>query len=451
MKLDLIVMALTAVPVVFGLLLGLIRGSRRSILRLVLVLACIVTAYFVKDLLTDKLMTVEIGGQTVPQYVQSALESQSQEFASLGDDVVIPLIKSILNVFSFLALFLALQFVTWAILYPICKIFVKKGKNVDGVVKKHGFIGLIIGTVQGVAVALVLCIVLNGLLVNVDKVISATQEIQQDGGTAASVSIEGGVYADTEGGSGGGGEGGSGALSNMDLAKMLSEYSESGISKMYTKIGGGAFDLIARTTVVDPETNEKKTVTFSGQIDVLNYAVKMYKEVDAISKLDPNDITSFANGIKESFQRLGELNGSISKEETKETINKIVSTVLGSESSPVKLDNINFTEIDFTKEGEIVADLATISEKPEEITEERARELVKEVADSDLILPIVDSVLTDSNKNDLLQLDESKKEIVTQEIQKLKDQGVEQSKIDILNNIFGLNSANGGSTQTPAE
>lgn len=444
MKLDLIIIVCTAVPIVVGLLLGLLRGSNRSILRLVLVLLCVVAAFFIKDVVTDKLMTAEVGEQTVPQIVEEALKAQSPEFAELGNDVVLPLIKSILNVFSFLMLFLILQFITWAILYPICKIFIKKGREVDGKVRKHGLIGLIVGAVQGVAVAFVLCVIFNGLLVNAGKVVAALQELQDS--PSASTNVNGAYYAETEPGSGGTEE-------SADYGQMLVEYTESGISKLYTTVGDGAFNLIARTTVVDSETQETKTVTLSGQISVLDYAVKMYKEINIISGLDSSNLTEFAHSIKDSFHRLGQINGDL-PDEAKDTINKLVKTVLGSDSSPFDIGDIQFTDIDFAKEGDIIADLADISSDPSKITEESAKKIVNDVASSDLILPIIDSALEGSGQKDMLQLPDDKKEIARNEINKLKTEGVEQSKIDILTDIFGLNATNDDANtpnQAPAE
>ena len=46
MKLDIYILIVTITTVAVGLLLGLLRGSRRAVLRLLLVLLCVVGAYF---------------------------------------------------------------------------------------------------------------------------------------------------------------------------------------------------------------------------------------------------------------------------------------------------------------------------------------------------------------------------------------------------------------------
>ena len=62
MKLDIYILIVTITTVAVGLLLGLLRGSRRAVLRLLLVLLCVVGAYFLKDVVTGLLMKTDIQG-----------------------------------------------------------------------------------------------------------------------------------------------------------------------------------------------------------------------------------------------------------------------------------------------------------------------------------------------------------------------------------------------------
>ena len=62
---SIIVMGFTIACVVLGFLLGMLRGRNRSILRFVIVLGCAVGAFFLKDVLIETAMSLEIEGQTL--------------------------------------------------------------------------------------------------------------------------------------------------------------------------------------------------------------------------------------------------------------------------------------------------------------------------------------------------------------------------------------------------
>lgn len=416
MQLDLIMLIMTVVPLVFGLLLGLLRGSRRSILRIILVILCVVAAFFLKDVATEKILAVEVEGKTIPETIVSSLP---EEMRSLGDDVVIPIVKTIINVVAFVVLFGVLQFLSWAILFPICKIFVKKGE------KKHALIGGIVGAVQGVVVAFVICVIMNGLLVNVAKVndvITSMSEISQTPETSSVATLDDG---DTDGNPEEKPEGGIGGDMSFD---MLVSYRESAISKFYSSVGGGAFDLVARTTVDD------KTVTLSGQLDALVGVANMAKEMTAIQNVDfTNGIKGSAEDIRKIFDSLAEINNGLSPE-SKEAINTLVQGVAEGFDLPVDVSVVDFTKIDFAKEGQIITSLAEYGDiNPATLTTDDAKKIVEKVVDSDLILPLLES----NDDLDLKLPDEQKAE-ARKQIDKLQADGVSESKINSLKNIFGL-------------
>ncbi|MCM1395804.1 MAG: hypothetical protein NC132_06860 [Corallococcus sp.] len=408
MKLDLIMLILTVVPLVFGLLFGLLRGSRRSILRIILVIICVVAAFFLKDMVTERLLALEIEGKTI---VDMIVEALPQESASLSD-TIIPILKTVINVVAFLIVFLLLQFVTWAILFPILKIFVKKGE------KKHALVGGIIGAVQGVAIAFVLCVVMNGLFVSFAKVGEIEASLSDVSQTPAMV-----MYAD------GDAESGSATSSPEDFSlDMFIEYKDSGICNFYSKIGDGAFNLIARTK------NEDKTVTLKGQLDALVGVADMAKEMSAIQNIDfENGIKGSAEDIKNIFDKLDEINKGLT-DESKETINALVQSVADGFDLPVDVSVIDFTTVDFAKEGEIITSLADYGDiDPSTLTVNDAKEIVNKVVESDLILPLLES-----NDELDLKLPEEQKAEAKKEIERLQAEGVDEKKINSLMNIFGL-------------
>ncbi len=112
-------------------------------------------------------------------------------------------------------------------MFPLLKLVVKKGK------KKHALVGGLVGAVQGVAVAFVLCVVLNGLFVNVGSLMAAMENEQQPENSASS------VFAATEsdGGSVENGSSGQNTEQIKQLIAQFNEYKQSAISKFYCKIG----------------------------------------------------------------------------------------------------------------------------------------------------------------------------------------------------------------------
>lgn len=420
MSLDLIMIVMTILPIVVGLLLGMLRGTRRSILRIILIIACVALAFFAKDAVSGAIVNVEINGTPMDQYIAQTLGEQF----SGAQDILIAIAKCLINVFAFISVFLGLQFLTWIIVYPICKIFVKKGE------KPRRLIGGAIGAVQGVVVALVLCIMFNGLFVNVGKITQATSSL---GGVNASAVV---ASAEELGdGSGEGGQGGDFGFGGLeDMQQMFKDYNESGISNLYNSVGGWMFNLVAKTTV-----NEKE-YTLEGQINALKAVVDMF---DAISPyLDPNNskaidfsagIKDCANQIKEMCDKLADINGNLT-DESKETINVLVSTVASASGLDLDLSAVDFKTVDFAKEGQIIVDLAGYADKGKEnITGQEVTKIVGDIFESDLII----AVLETSDSLDL-KIPEDHKDLAELEIQKLEAQGKDANKIASLKYIFGI-------------
>lgn len=440
MKLDLYILIVTIVTVAVGLLLGLMRGSRRAVLRLLLVLLCVVGAYFLKDVVTGALMQLNIQGQTVEQIIIGMLPAEMQSMS----DVAMPLVTVIMSVISFLLCLSALLFVTWAILFPILKIFVKKGK------KKHALVGGIVGAVQGVAVAFVMCVILNGLFVNIGNVMAAMENEQQPE-TTASVKF---LAMETDGSSSGDGSGdGSQSAEQMQqLAAAFKEYQASGISQMYSKIGGKAFDLVASVKMTN-EDGEVEKVTLKGQIDAVSGLLKLAKNAEKLQNINfGNDgIVGCADSIKEVFDLLDGINKDLN-DESRKTLNRVVESVaenLLPPDLPVDITVIDFTTVDFAAEGQIISDLSAYAGKTDAITDEDAEDIVKKVTESNLIIPL----LTSTGDIDL-KLGEEQKTKASEIIAKYEaENAYDAAKIAQVKDFLGLNdttSGGNGGQETPA-
>ncbi len=434
MKLDLYILIVTLVTIAVGLLLGLLRGSRRSVLRLLLVLLCVVGAYFLKDVVTSAMLKMDIQGQNIEQVIISGLPEEMQNMG----DVIMPIVAVIISVVSFLLCFGLLQFITWAIVFPLLKLVVKKGK------KKHALVGGLVGAVQGVAVAFVLCVVLNGLFVNVGSLMAAMENEQQPENSASS------VFAATEsdGGSVENGSSGQNTEQIKQLIAQFNEYKQSAISKFYCKIGDKAFDFVT-SVKIQTEDGEISKVTLKGQIDAVAGMLKLAQNADKLQNINfgTNGIVGCADSIKEVFDLLDDINKDLSKE-SQETLNKVVKNVAESmlpADIPIDVTVIDFTKVDFAAEGQIITDLASYADKKDTITETDAENIVKKVIESDLIIPL----LTSTGDIDL-GLDAPQKEEALKIIEKYESENAyDADKIAKVKDFFGLNDT--GSSTIPPE
>lgn len=449
MKIELIVIAAILVPLIVGLLLGMLRGSRRATLRILLIILCVVLAFCLKDAVTVGILNAQIDGQTIQQIIASQLP---EEYASMTDTVM-PIIALIVSAVAFLMLFLLLQFVTWVIVYPICKIFVKKArKKKDGTYgRKHGLIGGVIGLAQGAVVAFVLCVILNGLFVNIGNVAEAmsNENGSQNGGNDQAI-----VLAESEGGQDTSTQP-TDPTNMQDMLKMFIEYKQSTACKFVSKVSfnNKAFDLVATL-----KTEDGRKLTLTGQIDALSGLVKMGKQLSELQNADMSGGLSgdTAQQVADIFNKLDEINANLS-EESKDTINTIVQTVASQLLPDMDLDlsKLDFKTISFANEGEVITKLsgykdADFSDLTEEQAKQQATEIVNTVMQSDIILPLLSS-----NSDFTIGLAGDNYDLAKNVIEELEQNPEsDKDKIEMLKSFFGLNdetSGGNGGTTTPEQ
>ena len=140
------VLGFTALCLFFGFVLGLMRGRNRSILRLILVVASVVCAVAFKDTVVEILMNYEYEGQTIRAALSSLFTDSGVSIPASLETLIFTLIEIIVGVVVYFVLFFVLKFVSWLILFPILKIFVRRGK------KKRVLLGGLVGLIQGFVV-----------------------------------------------------------------------------------------------------------------------------------------------------------------------------------------------------------------------------------------------------------------------------------------------------------
>lgn len=487
--LELGIFAILASALAVGIILGLARGSRRSVLRLVLIFLCIFAAFFLKNLATDKILAVEIssGNETVTVQ-QMIINRLPEEVQSLENSVIVPLIRSIVGIVMFLLLFWVAKFVTWLIVYPICKLFIKPkiavdadgnkvvGKNGQVVRKNHRLIGAGIGLISGFVVALCICVPLSGLIIQTNRVIVAVEELEQSQATSYAQESNALAFAD-EGydGSASSENGTSSSLGQLlpnGLLQMISDYDQTAAGKFFGGTCSPLFDALSRVTVETTDESGNVTerqITLSGQVGtvekLLPLATQLLGNSETITQITEqiSSISSSENSleelkslnedgsaIKELFTQLDETTSELT-EEQKETVNEVISAVL--DSVEVSTDNeavstlidtfkdtlqeTDFTDIEFTKELEVVDSLATIVESvsstaSDEETLALVSEAINQISESTLILPVLESM------DDLdLNLSEEDKASVQEILDNLPDT-TDQETLDTVKSLLGI-------------
>lgn len=433
---------LTFVPIVIGVLLGLMRGSRRALTRLILVILCAVAAFVMCGTLTTQATEIDISvyfdgsePMTVVDYVTGML-GESMEAAA---DMIVPLALILIKIVMFLMLFLVLLFVTWLIIFPILQIFIKpkKIKNDQGktIKKKHSLLGAAFGLLEGVAVALVLCIVFNGVLASATSIMAISDGIeemsQQMNSGEPSTQMEEGAEGEVPSGAG------------IDLSAfkaLLAEYNESVLGKLYNGIGTKPFNWLAQVKTADDET-----VTLSGQLEALNGIIDIAKEFLQIQNVDFTDF--YGNGTEGEETPIAKLTTILTNvenikkglsEEASKTVGKLLN-VLGAQFN---VDVDKYYKLDLAKEAAAFSKLseykdANFSEMTPEQTKAAAKQIISAVVDSELIMETLAGIDIGSGleQDQRDQIDSVLSELVS-------DQTLTQDQVDKLREVFNLNGAN---------
>ena len=459
---------LTFVPIVVGVLLGLLRGSRRALTRLILVILCAVLAFVLCGMFANQLSEMDIsvylngeaqGPMTLTDYVASMLGEEMQGLA----DVVVPIAQILIKIVLFLMLFVLLLFVTWLIIFPILQIFIKprRIKNDQGKVikkKKHPLLGAVFGLVQGAVVALVLGIVLNGVLANVttimaisDNMEEISQEMSSGEPETQAMVVEGEDGGeDYEGENGDGGEGNvadpdgpqGGGVDLSGLKTMLAEYNESGLGKMYNKIGKAPFNWLAQVKTADNET-----VTLSGQLEAFDGIVKIVKEFVQIQNVDFNNFyTSGSEGEASPVDKLTDILTNVEniKKGLSAEASKTVTKMLNVLGAQFNIDIDKYYNIDLAKEANAFKKLSEykdtdFSSMDESQIKEAAKDIVSALADSELLMETLSEMEIDLGSG----LDQEQRAEIDKALDDLiAENTLTQEQVDRLRDVFNLKAGN---------
>jgi hypothetical protein len=189
---------------ILGAFLGFLRARNRSILRLALVILSLVLAISFKGVIADAILGAKIDGKPLLEFVEHKLIAGEASIDAY--DGMMNLIRAFAHVVSFIGLFSILNFLTWAIAFPVLKIFIWREKKI------LSFLGPVIGFVQGLLVAFIICAPICSLMVEANEV----------------AKIE---YQDTE-------------FVEFVEDGAISKFADTASAKAYDATGGWLYDLI---------------------------------------------------------------------------------------------------------------------------------------------------------------------------------------------------------------
>lgn len=396
-----VILAGTLVTIIVGVLLGLLRGMKRAILRVALLVLCFILALSLCNAISDSVMQTEISdGQTLDQLLAESLSDGGTAVA----DIVIPMAQSIAKVIVFVVLFTILQLVTWLVIFPILKLVLRPfiGKR-----HRKRLFGALVGAAGGLFCAFMIFVPLNGLLCEFGKIASIDLSgLTEDGDAETDLTED---------------------LEQFDFAA----YSESGISKMYSAVGGGFYRSLS--TVKD---RNGKQVTLSTQIDALSAAAKFATKAATLKNVMNDDGTVNTESIKEFAKALTELDELTP--EAKEALNDMVKSAteaLG-DDVPESIKNLDLEQIDFKTEGDLLVTVADIVENEGSLENVDISATIEELSQSTVILP----TLAESEVS--FSVDEETENEIADAIADLEsktgDEAVDQATIDQLKALFGI-------------
>ena len=458
---------ITVLALVLGIAFGAMRGARRSVLRLVLVLACVVGAYFLREPVTNFILNYEVKGTTIRDTILGILP---ESFAGLGDTVII-LVSVLASVFVFIATFYALKFLTWLILFPIGKIFVKKGK------KKRPLIGMLVGLVQGAIVALCVCVPLGGLMVQTNKLVVAAGSVmesfasmpaddyyalaeddesvsdgdeatqpddKEDGGETPTDPSEGGESGETPAEPSEGGEeskGGLGSLIPKNISDMMGKLDKDFLGKFYTKTLKKPFAMISTVRIQIGESKAKE-YSLEGQVNAIVGAVQLVQDFAELRKVqwDGEFDGDFAQQIRDIFAQIEKTKNSLSKESL-DTISSAAGALLNQIDMPIELDisEIDLSQINFEEEGDLIVKIVDMA-NGEEFSAEDMKEIAQDLTNSNLVSQVLEHTSAD------IELSETNKQMLGDAFDEIEgEEGYNQEMLEKLRDILGIPKKSAGS------
>ena len=467
---NLVMLILGLVGILFGFLYGRKRGFKKSLARLIIVALCILGAFIMRGTITEIVLEtpVEEGKTIIELLTESLISGENGESMQGLVNVIVNILKMILQIFIFIVTFFVLRIVSMIVYWIVAAVISakqrgkvreviatdlegfeterklsrkqrrllelvkeeqatsseKSDKHENKLVKKtvkrerKKWWGSLVGLAQGALIVTFVVGPLNGLVANVSTLMQSLSSVEIDGSK----------------------------LLKDDMVSTFEEmglftYTDSKLCKLYSVAG----DRVYRS-VSEVKGEDGKKVNIKSQIEAVDGGVKM---VDAVSKLSKVDMENgFTDDVKNElvdiFNDLDAIKGDMSQESIEELdklMKEALTPMLGEASSelPISLDQINFADVNFAKEGEVITSFYDLIEKTNSDEEINDDELIEEVvttlSDSTLILPILSQMVEELPEEEKPNYSEEEKSQIEDIINNLTN----QENADALKALFGIN------------
>lgn len=435
---DLVMLAVGAITILSGFIYGFKRGFKKALLRIIILGGCVVLSFLYREKITDVVLNTPIseGKSLLELLTESFASSENAEQMEGLVNVITNILKMVIQIFVFITCFYVLKTVSMIIYWIFSGIITSREKRkvrnshkVEGnkldenrvklevKKKRKKWFGSLVGIGQGILIIIFVVGPLNGLVANISSLIKSLSEVEMEGTK---------IIDDN-------------TVSVLDGVGLF-DYSNSTISKVYTLLGDGVYKEVSKI-----EDENGNTVNIKSQIEAIDGGVKMVDVMSGLSNLDTSE--GFTADTKDElvniFNELDEIKENMSEEGVEQLdnlIKDVVSPMLGeaSEDLPINLDEISFAEVDFSNEAEIIDSFYGLMEKAEngeEInTDEVLEEVITNLSDSNLILPILSQVVEGLPEDEQLNLSEEDKNKVKEIINELDN----KENVDEIKALFGI-------------
>lgn len=366
-----LVLSFTVFFLLGGILFGLGRGLNRSLLRLGLIVVSIVLSLLLREVFVDVLMNLKSGDGTLKDRFTELFGASNGELGGL-ESLVLTLVRLIMGLISFMLIFGVLRFLTWLIVYPILKNFVKRGDN------PHKGWGALVGGLQGLLIATVLISPLSGFVVQLNTI----AQMEVDGKKVVELPDEMGVDS----------------------------YVNSALGKMYNTGGG---HLLFQTLTTGKDANGK-TVSIESTCEVVvvfsgfSSAVESLEESVEIMASDTATPTERMEAMKDLGAELTNIGNSLNSLDAsaKNVINGLFASLedlLAEEESSDEtvqalFDNLTVDNLKLATVGKSITGIGSYIEKTQEgfdndepVTEQEVKDIVNGFADNPFILYMINN------------------------------------------------------------
>lgn len=364
------ILGFTLLALLFGALVGCLRGRNRAVLRLGLLLLTVVLAILLRGVVYDTVAGLELNFDgkmaTLPAYISETLaESFDGETPEALNDLCLALTEILIGLVAFFLLFIVIRLISWLIVFPILKLFVKRGE------KRRRGIGALVGLLQGAMIAFVICAPLTGLLVQTDRL----SKIEMEGKPLFEAPPELG----------------------------LTDYLDSAPGTVYDKTGAWFFSLLSTV-----ESASGTKVSIEDTCDVLTATTEIVEKVtqlsDRMDRITAEDATveeraDAIRGVGDALIEIGDSIDSLSgdaKDLAEDLIGSLV-TSFGGEDAEIPpevtevLEDLELDDMDLAAVGGAVNSIAGIVEREggDAIAPSEANAIVDGIAKNAFLLDII--------------------------------------------------------------